>query len=77
MSRRRHEIKEVHHGRTPAAWAGSIIALAAFLILTVGFLFGPEGFPSINVPISIAGGIVLVLAPIIGGIMNKMGLGAD
>ena len=49
----------------------------AFIILSVGFLAGPNGFPSINVPIAIAGGVVLLVAPIVGGIMNKMGLGAD
>jgi hypothetical protein len=74
---RRHVVKEFHHGRTPAAWTGSMMALIAFVILTVGFLAGSGDFPSINVPISIAGGIVLVLAPIVGGVMNKLGFGQD
>lgn len=77
MNRRRTTVKEIHHGRTPAAWAGSLIALIGFLILTVAFLTGPGTFPSINVPIAILGGIVLVLAPIIGGIMSRLGFGQD
>lgn len=78
MNRRRsHVAKEIHHGRTPAAWAGSLIALVAFLVMTVGFLTGPGEFPSINIPISVAGGILLILAPIVGGVMNKMGMGQD
>lgn len=77
MNRRRTTVKEIHHGRTPAAWAGSLIAIIAFLILTVAFLTGPGTFPSINVPIAILGGIVLVLAPIIGGIMSRLGFGQD
>ncbi|MDO5498978.1 MAG: HGxxPAAW family protein [Propionibacteriaceae bacterium] len=77
MNRRRTTVKEVHHGRTPAAWAGSVTALIAFIVLTIAFLMGPGGFPSINVPIAIAGGVLLVLAPIIGGIMAKLGHGQD
>lgn len=77
MNRRRTTVKEIHHGRTPAAWAGSLIAIVAFLILTVAFLTGPGEFPSINVPIAIVGGIVLVLAPIVGGAMSKLGFGQD
>lgn len=77
MNRRRTTVKEIHHGRTPAAWAGSLIAIVAFLILTVAFLSGPGEFPSINVPIAIFGGIVLVLAPIVGGAMSKLGFGQD
>lgn len=78
MNRRRsHVLKEVHHGRTPAAWAGAIMALIAFIILTIGFLTGPGDFPSINIPISVAGGIVLLAAPIVGGIMSKLGFGQD
>lgn len=77
MNRRRTTVKEYHHGRTPAAWAGSMLALIAFLVLTAGFLSGPGPFPSINVPISIAGGVLLVLSPIVAGVMRQMGYGQD
>lgn len=77
MNRRRTNDKHVHHGMTKAAWAGSMIALLAFFVLTFGFLTGSGSFPSINTPVAIAGGVLLVLAPIVGGVMNKMGLGQD
>lgn len=77
MSRRRTTVKNVHHGRTPAAWAGAMIALVAFVVMAVGFLTGSGPFPSINVPIAVAGGVLLVLAPIVGGVMNRVGLGQD
>lgn len=77
MNRRRTTVKEIHHGRTVAAWAGSMITLLAFLILTFAFLSGPGTFPSINVPVAIFGGVVLLLAPIVGGVLHKLGFGQD
>lgn len=77
MNRRRTTVKEIHHGRTPAAWASSLIALIGFIVMTVGFLSGPGSFPSINIPVSVAGGIILLIAPVVGGVMNKMGHGQD
>lgn len=74
---RRTTVKEIHHGRTKAAWASSMLALLAFVVLTIAFLSGPGSFPSINVPLAIFGGALLLAAPIIGGVMNKMGLGQD
>lgn len=71
------QMKEVHHGRTPAAWVGSSVALVGFLVMFFGFTFGPHGIPSINIPISVVGGVILLLAPVIGGVMNKIGLGQD
>lgn len=77
MTRRRTTVKEIHHGRTPAAWTGSIIAIIAAVILTFAFLSGSGPFPSVNVPVAIFGGILLIIAPIAGGVMHKMGLGQD
>ena len=77
MNRRRTTVKEIHHGRTAAAWTGSIMALIGAVILTIAFLSGSGEFPSIDVPIAIVGGIVFALAPVVGGVMNKMGLGQD
>lgn len=77
MNRRRTTVREIHHGRTKAAWAGSMIALVAFLVLTFGFLTGDGQFPSFNLPVIIVGGILLVLAPIVGGVMNRLGHGQD
>ncbi len=35
-------VREYHHGRTPAAWAGSIIAAVAFILGAVAFMVGPN-----------------------------------
>lgn len=77
MNRRRTTVKEIHHGRTPAAWTGSILALIAFIVLSIGFLTGSGVWPSVNWPIVIVGLVILAAAPIAGGILNKMGLGQD
>ena len=69
--------KQVHHGRTPAAWVSSMLALAGFMVMVVGFLTGADGFPSINVSISIVGAALVVISPVVGGVMNKAGLGQD
>lgn len=75
--RRRPMAKEIHHGRTPAAWAGSMLALAGFIILCAGMVFGPNGVPSINVTLAVIGGILLLAAPLVGGILNRVGMGQD
>lgn len=77
MGKRRLGSKNVHHGRTPAAWISSILALIGFAILAVGFLSPSPSFPSVNVPVAVVGGVVIVLAPIVGGILNRVGLGQD
>ncbi|MCW3157587.1 HGxxPAAW family protein [Micropruina sonneratiae] len=61
--------KHYHHGRTPAAWAGSVIAAVGFLLGTVAFLMGPNWLL-----FWIALAIVLI-APVVGGVMSRMGLG--
>lgn len=76
-TRRRPMAKEIHHGRTPAAWASSMLALLGFVVLCAGFLFGPNGVPSINVTLAVVGGVMLLLAPLVGGILNRLGMGQD
>ena len=61
--------KHVHHGRTPAAWAGSIIALIGFLVGAAGLVFG-------SWPVFWAGGVLLALSLIVTVILQKMGKGA-
>ncbi|GAB3704589.1 HGxxPAAW family protein [Mariniluteicoccus flavus] len=75
--RRRPMQKDIHHGRTPAAWAGSILALVGFILGSLGFVFGPHGVPSINWTMVIVGGVLLVAAPLVGGILNRVGMGQD
>jgi hypothetical protein len=61
--------KHVHHGRTPAAWVGSTIALIGFLVGAAGLVFG-------NWPVFWAGGVLLVISLIATVVLQKMGMGA-
>jgi hypothetical protein len=58
-----------HHGNTPAAWMG-------VLIILVGFTLGGLGLVVQSWPMFWIGVVVGVLGPIVGKIMQKMGLGA-
>lgn len=69
MSARASGGERYHHGRTPAAWVGMVVAVVGALIGTVGFLM------NINWPVVYVGLAVLVLAPIVGGVLRKMGYG--
>ena len=65
--------KEYHHGQTPAAWAGVIISTLGFILAAISFFVGPD----ITIHwtmfwISIA---VVLVGPIVGGVMVKMGYG--
>ncbi len=61
--------KHYHHGRTPAAWTGSIIATVGFLLGAIAFVIGPNWLLFwVSMAIVLAGAIV-------GGVMHKMGLG--
>ena len=66
-------VKHVHHGRTPAAWAGSLIALLAFIVGGIGFVIPPHP----NWVVVIIGAVLLVASLIVTLVMRKLGLGAD
>jgi hypothetical protein len=66
-------VKHVHHGRTPAAWAGSLIALLAFIVGGIGFVIPPHP----NWVVVIIGAVLLVASLIVTLVMRKFGLGAD
>jgi hypothetical protein len=59
-----------HHGQTPAAWTGVIIAL-------VGFLVGGIGLVVDAMTVFYVGCVLLLLSVVVGGVMSKMGMGAD
>lgn len=54
--------RQYHHGRTPAAWAGTGLALVGFVVGSVGFLLSP--FPNWTV---VAIGAALVVAGVVAG----------
>lgn len=58
-----------HHGRSPAAWAGSVVAAIGFILATVGFLM------NINWPIVWVGLALVLVAAIVGYVMVKLGKG--
>lgn len=61
--------KHYHHGRTPAAWTGSIIAAVGFLGATIGFV------ANLNWVLIWASVAVILIGAAVGGVMSKMGLG--
>lgn len=59
----------VHHGRTMAAWVGSIVTGIGAVIAAIGFLMNINAFVAgIGVGVMVAGAMV-------GGILRKMGYG--
>jgi hypothetical protein len=59
-----------HHGNTPAAWTAVTIILAGFVVGGIGLI--------VQSPVVFWIGVGLApVALIIGGVMRKMGLGAD
>lgn len=61
--------KHVHHGRTPAAWAGSMIALVGFIVCAIGMMM-------LSAPIVIISGVLFLVAIIATVALQKMGKGA-
>ena len=63
--------EKYHHGRSPAGWASSVIAILGSIVGTVGF------FMDINWTVVFDGFALLILAPIVGGTLHKMGYGTE
>ena len=61
--------REYHHGRTPAAWAGSIIAAVAFTLGAIAMMVGPNG------TLLWVAAVLLVLSLVTGGVLRRMGYG--
>ena len=58
-----------HHGNTPAAWMGVLIILVGFTVAGIGLVVESWTMFWIGVALGVVG-------PIVGKIMQKMGLGA-
>lgn len=61
--------KHYHHGRSPAAWIGSILAAVGFVVGSIGFLL------NINWVVVWIGAGIIALSVIAGGIAVKLGYG--
>lgn len=60
---------EYHHGRSPAAWTGSVMAAIGFVIASVASMLGP------NWTLVIVGGALVLLGGVATLIMKAMGYG--
>ena len=58
-----------HHGQSPAAWVGSVLAAVGFVVVFIGIFLGPSWLV-----VGIGGGVAL-LAGIVTLVMKAMGLG--
>jgi cytosine/uracil/thiamine/allantoin permease len=63
--------KHVHHGRTTAAWTGSVLAMAAFVLGGIAMVLGPNW---LLFWIAVA---ILVLSMIAAKVLQVMGYGAN
>ena len=71
QSRAAHGGKHVHHGRTPAAWAGVTLAMLGFLV--GGFaLIGGQNWVLFWIGVALC-----VIAVIVARVLQVMGYGAD
>lgn len=59
-----------NHGNTPAAWISVAVALAGFLVGTVGVMMNP-----VNTTIVWVGCIMVPVALVLFIVLNKMGFG--
>lgn len=66
---------EPGHGNSPAAWVAVIIMLVAFAIGTFAFWFTAEG-ADLGWLVWASGGL-LVLGPIVGFVLSKLGYGVN
>jgi membrane protein YdbS with pleckstrin-like domain len=61
--------RHVHHGRTLAAWAGSVVALIAFIVGGIAVVI--QNWPLLWVSVALA-----VVAIIVTVVLQRMGYGA-
>lgn len=61
--------KYYHHGRSPAAWTGSVIGAVGFTVAAVGSVLGPNW-----IVVAIGAALVLIAA-VATMVMKAMGLG--
>ncbi len=58
-----------HHGRSPAAWTGAVVASIGFFIAAIGSVLGPSW------PVVIIGAALILVAGLATMIMKVMGFG--
>lgn len=63
------ERRHYHHGRSPAAWTGVVLAATGFLLASIGCVTGPMW------PLIYVGGFLVLAGLVTGGIMKAAGFG--
>jgi len=58
-----------HHGNTPAAWAGVLVILVGFVVGGIGLII--DSWPVFWVGVALG-----IIGPIVGKIMQKLGMGS-
>ncbi|MDO5735104.1 MAG: HGxxPAAW family protein [Propionibacteriaceae bacterium] len=58
-----------HHGRSPAAWVGSILASIGFVLAAIGSVLGPMWI------LVIIGGAIVLLSGLTTMVLKAMGMG--
>ena len=61
--------KHNHHGRTPAAWTGSILTAVAFVVGSIAAVLGP------NWPLVWVSAALLLIGMVSGLVLRKLGYG--
>lgn len=61
--------RRYHHGKTPAAIWGSLIAAIGFIVLAIGFVM------PFNIAVIAVGAVLVLLALVVGGTLHAVGLG--
>lgn len=59
-----------HHGNTPAAWTGVVVAMVGFAVGGIALMLSP-----INLPMFWVGMALLPISLVVFVVMTKMGLG--
>jgi hypothetical protein len=71
QSRDAHGGKHVHHGRTPAAWAGSCLAIVGFILGGISLVIGP------NWVLFTIAVVICAAACVVAAVLQRMGYGAN
>lgn len=61
--------KYYHHGRSPAAWAGSVTAAIGFILAAIGAIAGPSW------PLIIVGAALVLIGGVGTMVLKAMGYG--
>ncbi|GAA1378282.1 HGxxPAAW family protein [Luteococcus sanguinis] len=77
-NQKRPQQAEYHHGRSPAAWTGSLVCMLGFIVATVAFVLpglGDSSTMSPSMPLLGLGAALIAIGAIATLVMKSMGYG--